>query len=341
MLNYIIFFISLFLTNPLRVYLLKKRILISLSGDNHQKYSNSTVVPLIGGLLIFILISNLYFFYIDSNFYYFLFFTLILGLSSDLKIFKSAFLKLLIQIFLIYYMVYFSDLKLDNIGINIIDNLNTNIIFNYIFVTFCIIIIINGSNFIDGMNGLSLGYFILILFILLKIEIFPFDKEINNFFLISLIIILFLNFKNLLFLGDNGSYSLGIFFSYILIKIYNDNNFSPFFVILLLWYPSFELLFSIIRKFNFHKSPMLPDTKHLHQLLYFYVLTKFKKNNLISNNLTSLIINFYNFAIFLLSSLFYQNSEIQIFLIIVSIIIYCILYRYLILWKLNLKFFKK
>ena len=32
-------------------------------------------------------------------------------------------------------------------------------------------ILINGSNFIDGLNGLLLGYFLLILFILYKLNL--------------------------------------------------------------------------------------------------------------------------------------------------------------------------
>ena len=52
-------------------------------------------------------------------------------------------------------MIIYTDLQLSNIGINFIDYLNQDIYFNYLFVTFCIVIIINGSNFIDGMNGLS------------------------------------------------------------------------------------------------------------------------------------------------------------------------------------------
>ena len=54
---------------------------------------------------------------------------------------------------------------------------------------------------------------------------------------------------NQFFLGDSGAYFLSFFIGFILIEIYNANlKISPYFIILLLWYPCFENLFSIIRK---------------------------------------------------------------------------------------------
>ena len=335
MIDYFILLLIPLIAFVSRSFLLKKKILVNLSGDLHQKFTNQKKVPLVGGLLIFASFSYLYLFDLDLKFYFFLLLIFFLGLGSDLKIFKSAFLKLLIQIFIIFLMVKYTDLQLSNIGINFIDNLNQNIYFNYLFVSFCIAIIINGSNFIDGMNGLSLGYFIIILLILVQNKLFLSEFNLNYIFIGSLIVILLLNFKSLLFLGDNGSYLLGILISYILIQTYNQNIISPFFIALLLWYPSFELLFSILRKFNFNKSPMAPDTNHLHQLIYLFILKRILKNAVKSNNLTSFIINFYNLSIFFIGSLNYNNSEMQISLILLSVLFYIIVYRNLIAWKVK------
>ena len=38
----------------------------------------------------------------------------------------------------------------------------------FIFTTFCLMILINGSNFIDGLNGLLLGYSLLIILLPIK-----------------------------------------------------------------------------------------------------------------------------------------------------------------------------
>ena len=112
----------------------------------------------------------------------------------------------------------------------------------------------NGTNFIDGLNGLVIGYYLIVLLILFKLGLLN-DLFINNselqFFVYFLFILFLLNIKNKLYLGDSGSYLLSFFIGYILILIYNGNLiFSPFFIVLLLWYPCFENLFSIIRKFR-------------------------------------------------------------------------------------------
>ena len=116
-----------------------------------------------------------------------------------------------------------------------------------------------------------------------------------------------------MFLGDSGSYILGFIFSVILIETYNlNNNFSPFFIILLLWYPCFETLFSILRKNIIKKSPMSPDINHFHQLIFLFIKKKFKFNLLYSNIISANIINLYNAIIFIIS-VNLSSSTLRIF----------------------------
>ena len=148
-----------------------------------------------------------------------------------------------------------------------------NIYFQYFFSIFCFLILINGSNFIDGLNGLMLGYFISIISIIFYLDIYT-SLEIDKTLMISLLAILFflfiLNINNKLFMGDGGSYALSLLCGYFLVKIYAANPyFSPYFVVLLLWYPCFENLFSIIRKFSLKRSPINADNNHLHQLIFY------------------------------------------------------------------------
>ena len=127
-------------------------------------------------------------------------------------------------------------------------------------------------------------------------------------------------------MGDSGSYLLSLIVCFILIKIYNGNqNISPFFVVLLLWYPAFENLFSILRKFAFKVSPTVADRYHLHQLIFVFI----KKNTLYknnTNNLSSLIIISYNVIIFFIASLNAQNTDYQIALILFNVIFYVFIY---------------
>ena len=278
MINFYLSICILIAAYGLNKIFIKNNFLLSFSGDAHQKFVNKKKVPLIGGILIFVVYTILFFQEIEKELFLLFMSVFTIGLLSDIKFFKSAILKLILQIIVIYFFIYVIQLSLNSTRVYLIDNLNQNIYFNYLFVTFCIIILINGSNFIDGLNGLALGYFVIILLILHYNKFIFLDNSSNQTFLICLLIILILNLCNNLFLGDSGSYLLGIYFGYLLVDIYNTNFISPFFIILLLWYPCFELLFSIIRKLDFKKSPMEPDTNHLHQLIYYFFLQKlFKK----------------------------------------------------------------
>ena len=195
----------------------------------------------------------------------------------------------------------------------------------------------NGSNFIDGLNGLVLGYYLIVLITLYNLGLLDYldiDKNLIDFFLYLVIVLLIFNLFNLFYLGDSGAYLLSTFVGSILIIIYNQNQtFSPFFVVLLLWYPCFENLFSIIRKFKFKKSPIHADSNHLHQLIFYSFKKKFKTSNIISNNCSSLMINLYNLVILSLGSLNIFNTQFLIFLIMLNIIIYTIIYIKLFRYK--------
>ena len=226
--------------------------------------------------------------------------------------------------------------------INFVDQILQNNYFNYCFVLFCLLVLVNGSNFIDGLNGLLIGHYLLILFFLIWL-----NPELNLFLeynllwnlLYILTFIFILNFANKLFMGDSGSYSVALFFGILLIKAYYSNqSFSPFFVILLLWYPCFENLFSILRKFNLKRSPLYPDNNHLHQLIYFFVKKKYAMKNISANRLSSVIILFYSFIIFLIGSINISSTERQIFLIILSSCLYGFVYLKLFLFKHKIKF---
>ncbi len=303
--------------------------MISETGDIHQKFASKTMVPLTGGMFIFF--GYLYFFN-DKIFSFILFSFLIfiLGFFSDLKLIKSANKRFLLQIFLILSYSIFNDVQINDTRIIFLDNILQNNYINYLFVTFCVLIIINGSNFIDGMNTLCIGYYLLISGIVFYLQLNEalFIKDISMIYVFILLLFIFLlNLTNQLYLGDSGSYLLGFSFSVFLINIYEFNEYiSPFFIVLLLWYPSYENLFSIIRKNIIKRSPMYPDAKHIHQLIFFYIN---KKNNLSifsSNTLTAQMINFYHLIIFFIGLNFINNSKIQIFLILFNIAIYTLAY---------------
>ena len=165
--------------------------------------------------------------------------------------------------------------------------------------------------------------------ILLGLENYLFqNSEFLVSLLITLLVLLVFNFMNKIYLGDGGSYLLGFLFAIYLIKLYMSNqHISPYFIILLLWYPCYENLFSIIRKYSYKLSPISPDTKHLHQLLFNYLKLRFKKksNNFI-NNISSIVINIYNFSTFFIGYHFSSKTDILISLILINIFVYSYAY---------------
>ena len=339
--NYFIYVILLsVITLLINNQLIKKNILINITGDRHQKFASKIKIPLTGGIFIFL--GILYFFnQIFKSLILFSFFILVLGIFSDLKLIYSAAKRFLFQITLVLSFIIFNDIQILDTRIILLDSLLNYNFFNYLFVTFCILIVINGSNFLDGLNTLNIGYYFLIC---LVIYFLSFNNEIvlNDisifYFLVLFSFVFLLNFFNKFYLGDSGSYLLGFIFSVFLIYLYNsNNNLSPFFIILLLWYPCFETLFSMIRKKIFGKSMMNPDTNHLHQLIFFFINRNFKTQIIYANIIAANMINLYNLIIFLIALNFINHSQIQIMLILLNLIIYTAIYFKVFIFKIQKK----
>ena len=330
----------LILIIPLFIYFLnqifiKKKLIPNFSGSIHQKFFNNKSVPLSGGIFLCIII--IYIFKSDSVVLLLsLFLIFLIGFFSDINYLSSVKWRFFLQSIIVFYFVFFTEVNIDTIRIDFIDRYLNNFWISCLFTTFCLIIMLNGTNFIDGLNGLIISYFLIIIFILYRLNLVNlFFTNINLLLIIvTLISLLVLNFYNKLFMGDSGSYLLGFVAGYFLIVTYLKNPFiSPYFVVLLLWYPAFETLFSIIRKLKTKKSPFKPDNNHFHHLLFFFLEKRFKLNKNISNNLSSLIIITYNLIIFNIATINIYYTYFHIVLIIFNIMTYLIFYRRLLNFK--------
>ena len=308
--------------------------------DRHQKYSSDFLGNPMGGYAIFFFVI-FFKFYINYLELFFLFSIFLSGILSDIKIFNSPAKRLFFQIVVILLSISFSEIGIISTRIDFLDYFLMNKYINIIFTVFCVLIVINGSNFIDGLNGLVIGYYLIISIILISINLnigLHVESNLLINFAAVLIILLILNFFNKVFLGDNGSYLIGFLFSIYLIRIHQINPaISPYFIILLLWYPCFENLFSIIRKKLSKILATNPDNSHLHQLFFLFIFKRLNvKNKLLANNLTSLIINIYHFSILFIGAQNFDKTKIQILLIVINIIVYLGLYFFLNKLKKNL-----
>ena len=332
--NIILFISVIFLTLILNLILIKKSLFLNFKGDNHQKFIDSKNIPLSGGL---ILIFTSYYYLNLLNFAY-VFFIFCVGFLSDIKKINSPKLRFIIQTLIVLGVVYYSSITVPQTKIIFLDQLLTNNIFLIFFSIFCILIIINGCNFIDGVNTSLVGYCLIISLSLHYLDLNGVEiSQIVDFYnLIPVLIALsILNFFNKLYLGDGGSYFLGLSFALCLINTYHVNNISPYFVVCLLWYPAFENLFSSLRKKKLSRSPLDPDTNHLHQIIFLYLKKNFNIKSIYLNTMTGMIINIYNLMCIVIATQFYSHTKTQILIITVNIIVYLFLYRKLLHKKLK------
>ena len=309
-------------------------ILVDTSSHSKHKYIIDKKVPLSGGA--FILISILYFnfkYSVDSEILFYTCPLIIIGYLSDKNILTSPLIRMILQIF--FLVIAIINLKtfviLDRLYY--LDILLNQQFLNYLFVLICLLVLINGSNFIDGLNGLSSGYYLLIILSVMLIEPLDMIKIESNIFafklLIPLIIFFIFNLLNKNFIGDNGIYFLSAYVGFNLIELSNNNfvSISPFYIVSLLWYPAFENLFSIIRRLYISRNVSNPDNLHLHALIY----DKIKKNYNFkySNSIAAIVILLLCIPGFVLST-FYQNQTIILgYIVFCNILLYTILYLYL------------
>jgi len=141
-------------------------------------------------------------------------------------------------------------------------------------------LLINATNYIDGVDGLLLTFFICCL----GYYIFLID-ETNTIYLLKLLLVpvvlnLIMNLlpyksKIKIFSGNTGSLFIGFFISFLTIELYNSFSIHPVYLIWPLWYPVYDFLFVSTNRAILKKSIFSADNSHLHHK----ILIKFKKNH--------------------------------------------------------------
>ena len=270
------------------------------------------------GLFFSFLILCFYLFFMKQIIYYeylsFCTLFFILGLSDDLKLNVRPKFRLILMVVFLITLVILNKFYLENTGIRFLNRFLEIDIFALFFVCLCFLFIINGSNLIDGYNGLLSIHTLIILINLFFVNYFSGNNDLAFFlFCIILIIAVFLKYNfpiATLFLGNSGAYFLGTVIAISVIKTSIANPLiSPFYFCILLFYLFFEVFFSFTRKITVkNSSPLFPDKEHLHMLLYKIFL---KKNNdkLKSNYYVSIVINLI-YLILIIPAIFMMNNGI-------------------------------
>ena len=321
----------LIVTIILNFVFVKYQILIDQTNiSNHKSFINGhKTTPLSGGLIFFLILI----FFLPENYKYFtilVFFIFLTGLLSDLNILHSPTFRVIFQTITIVIYLFLFDNFISSIRVDFFDNLLNIFFIKLFFTSFCILVLINGTNFMDGVNTLTAGYLILVflnVLYLAEVKDLELDVLLVSVCLTSLTVIYIFNFFGKIFLGDGGSYLISFVFGVILIKFSSDNYLvSPYYVAALLWYPAYENLFSIIRKKALGKSPSTPDNEHLHQFIYLYLNKSFNINKNLSNTLSGILICLYNLFYFVIIFDNFNHTEILVYSIISNVLIYNLLY---------------
>lgn len=288
----------------LKFYRLLTVILKLFDKPNYRKIHKKPISQF-GGFIFFI---NIFIFFLlnildiinfDINYSYRL---VLVGFLSYSLIFLLGYLddrfdiNPYIKIFLLLILIIFTVLADQNITIfRLIFSFGATVYLgslSILFTIFCIFIFLNAFNMFDGINCQAS-------FFIFSITLFLFLKNVNLYLLVPIIIsnffFLFYNFKNRIYLGNNGSYSISYLLSLLIIFEYNDQKINIYAddIVLLLFIPIIDLLRLFILRTFYGKNPFKPDNNHIHHL----ITKKFSYANSVliiaALNIFPSIINFY------------------------------------------------
>mgnify|MGYP001212736619 CR=1 FL=1 len=259
-------FFNLFLI--LFVFFLNKPLsnLINISDIPNKRKSHKKPIPLIGGIIIFIiiLINFLFFKKINDKIFYLSTAFFIIGLIDD-KFSLSAKIRLFfLSIFSYFYLSNFTILNIAFLNFEDYGKIYLFLQASIFFTILCLLLFQNSMNMIDGINGLSGGIFtILFLFIFFKSNY----EIIYLIIVFTLILFLIFNFKNKFFMGDSGIYFLSIFFGLLIIDMSNKNLIYSEEIFLLMSIPGIDMLRLFVIRIINKKNPFKADRFHIHHLL--------------------------------------------------------------------------
>jgi UDP-GlcNAc:undecaprenyl-phosphate GlcNAc-1-phosphate transferase len=222
------------------------------------------------------------------------FFVVLIGFIDDRKEIRPS-TKLTLIFFPSIYLIL-NGFELSDLGkyeyINVIQLGKLSIIFTLLAVA----LLINAINYIDGTDGLLIGYTITALsyFYLLSDN----QNQYTQLFLIFIYILIISLFFNFLpvrsglksFLGDSGSLFIGFFLSFTIIFLYKYQNIHPAFLIWVCWLPIYDFLYVTFKRLSIKRNFSQPDKTHLHHYILKYFFKNHFKTFLFINILNMIII---------------------------------------------------
>ena len=330
-----LFFVSFIITYLIKIYISKNYLLTESLKNESRKIHSDRIVRI--GSISFILLS-LIIFKIENtqliNILLLSFFCFLIGLVEDVTFSFSYLTRLFLILLFIIIFVIKNNFIIDSFDNNILDLIFLeNDILLYLFSIIGLLIIINGFNFIDGLNGLLFGYTILILTVYF-FSSYKYNHEISLICISTICVIVPIAIFNLkygtILAGDSGAYFLGALIGTMSIIIANSNILTAFEIAFFISYPAIELIFTGFRRIVNRKNPFKPDGQHLHQLLYRSYINLLSSKNIdmskkYINNISSFTILILISCLFIIHYFLKDLFGLELFLFL-SISIYFLSY---------------
>tara|TARA_B100000767_G_scaffold131641_1_gene125006 strand:+ start:1540 stop:2583 length:1044 start_codon:yes stop_codon:yes gene_type:complete len=321
-------FLITYISIPVVISFSKK---LRLLDDAGIRASHKGSVPIFGGVAIFSGIIFTLFFWSDiENLQFHLLSILIVffvGIIDDLLV-LSPFKKIVGQVIATLIIIFFGNLQIDNMH-GVLGVYELPIWISTLFTVFVVIVITNGYNLIDGVDGLAAGIGVISSFSfgIISLLMIQFDMAILAFTLVgSLLGFLKFNFfPAKIFMGDTGSLVVGIILSILAINIIRyglvtDNiklpNKGPLLVIAILAISLFDSLRVFIVRIIKGRHPLSAGREHIHHNLLGLGFGH-KKTSLILYSFTILVILFSYFLI---------DLNVNLGITIIALINFIILY---------------
>ncbi len=287
-------------------------------------------IPTLGGVAIFAGISvsiNLFGdFYAFNAFRYIVAASILLffvGIKDDILVIAPL-TKLIGQIIAASILVVLADIRFTYLhGFWNIHELNYAA--SYMLTVFVMIVIINGMNLIDGVDGLASAIGIVVA---LTFGIYFYLTKQIELALLSLSIVgaysAFFRFnvfskKNKIFMGDTGSLLLGLFLT-ILVILFNESNINPeskYFVhsapsvaFGIMVIPLFDIMRVMLIRIGLKRSPFRPDKNHIHHKLLRLGYSHLKVTIIL------ILVNIF----FIVFSFYFQNVSIRRLMLLIIVI---------------------
>ena len=257
LLNFFIFYFFDYLKKKINIY----------DYPDQKKKLHKKATPLMGGviflfnLILFLILNNLSLTTLELSILLCSAFFLLIGIFDD-KFDLSPYFKFLsLAIILLLFFIFNEKMIITNFDIYNYDiRLSKNI--GIFFSILCILLFVNALNLFDGINLQSSLYGLFCLTFLIFRGLF---FEIILIIIISLLLIIYLNYKNKTFMGDSGTLFLGSIISLIVIANYNKTNFlTADEIFLLMFLPGMDMLRLFIERIFHGKNPFIGDREHLH-----------------------------------------------------------------------------